>query len=468
MGLTLAFASSILVPYAKGDDYLFSLHATSSPIGLYYGQALNGRVINGLLLYATLPLTTIEHYNTIRLIGLAGAIWLAIRLYLIFLEVRALRSMAGFMAFSVCVMPGFTFFVASTNSIWYPMAAILAVEAAVIARKVFDNGDHRIRNSLLSIVLLTLGGLIFEPSAMMYWIPVTVYLIAVRGAAVRETALRFCQYLILMAIACIGIYLVHAWSGGNDNSHSAVRFDFINKAVWFYTRPLPDALSFFRMPMLDLWAAYLVGVLIFVGVYLYMAGGVWQKLVNLTIVFAMLPLSFLPHLLADHRWALYRTQVSLTALLILLGGIAIRGWVGVLSKSARNMRKFAPLVVAGIFAATSGFVAARNMLVNVAIPDYLEFHYLKSELEKENYDGVTTINVIRSDWNYGVAPEKWEEFGIPTSTWDWGTLPMVRVGLRAIGQDDSRFTIKIFPPGEKLKAVDGAIIIDMVGLNDLR
>src|SRR5690349_9605572 len=55
LALLLTFAPFFLVAYIKDDDYLFSLFAKSDPPALYASQAYTGRVLNGILLYETLP-----------------------------------------------------------------------------------------------------------------------------------------------------------------------------------------------------------------------------------------------------------------------------------------------------------------------------------------------------------------------------------------------------------------------------
>src|SRR6185295_16341030 len=104
--LLLTFAPFILVSYAKRDDYIYSVFAASDPPALYFHQAFNGRLVNGLLLYLILPLSkSIYSYRYIRVIGLAALIWLALRLNTEFRRKRATRAVAPWLAYAICVLP---------------------------------------------------------------------------------------------------------------------------------------------------------------------------------------------------------------------------------------------------------------------------------------------------------------------------------------------------------------------------
>jgi len=465
--VALTFLSMMVVPFAKWDDYPFSLVAKSDPTGFISDQSANGRVLDGVILYLTMPrVEGVQDYYLIRGLAVAGLIVLSWILYREFSTFETTKGSAFWLAYAICVMPAFAYFATSANSYAYPASAALGVGAGWAAKRFIQSSNlgQGLLFAGLGVLLIGLAGLIFEATAMMFWVPAVVYLFG-RMVDTKTLFRNLIYYGLVFGAGCLLIFIVHAALGANSHAHSAIATDFVGKVEWFFGKPITDAFSLFVMliPSSQVLAVC-VEIFIIVGLWFFFGGSAGERVMRLAIALAILPAAFLPQLIAENSWTMYRTQVALTSVIVVYLFFALVGY----SRLIGPQLAVAVPMVFTLFALTAGLVAARNVTVNTAFPNLFEFGYLKSQLRQADLEHVSNIYILRPDWIDGPAPEKVEEFGIMTSHWDWGAIPITKAALQAIGQDDSRFIIKSFDPGVKVDPAPGTLVIDMVKIDDFR
>jgi hypothetical protein len=210
------------------------------------------------------------------------------------------------------------------------------------------------------------------------------------------------------------------------------------------------------------------GPTILLGVWQNLRGTLGQRLLYLGVLLALLPLSFMPHIVAAHHWPTYRTEIALTSIVLLYGWFAMRGYARTIRPVVGRISKYLPLVALYVFVVLAGFSAARNALINVAIPDLLEFRFVKNQILRADLASIDTIFIVRPHWEDSLAVEVVQDFGAMTSFWEWGAVPITRAALDAVGQDESRFIIESFPAGVRITPAAGILVIYMSGIKNDR
>jgi hypothetical protein len=468
LGLILTYASSALVPFARADDYPYSLSAAATPFGFVTWQVRTGRALQGVLSYLTFrTVPGVEYYYLFRIVSLIGIVIVAWQLYREFHAYRVTRSASAWLAFSLCAMPAFIYYAVSAATMYVPYALALGILSGQCARRIALATTNRERGLYGVVCLLAFAGatLIYEPAAMGFWIPVAMFLFG-HQLSVRAFLKRLVWQLAIFGVVGAAMYVTYALEGVHDPARTPLSPNLLDKFVWFLGQPLAMALNLFVIPSSAI-IEVAVGVFIGAGFWLYLRGNVAKRIVGVAAMLITLPLSFLPHLISAHIWPIYRTQVALTSLLVLYGFFALRGFVSLIGPKRAYLGKYVLIVAVPAFAVIAGLVAARSTLVNVAVPNIMEFSFLKGQLAKADLTTTKTVYVIRPHWGDSFAPEVEEEFGAMTSYWEWGAIPMVKVALEEQGYDYNQFTVKTIGPDEELPPLDNSVIIDMRQINSL-
>jgi len=468
LGLTLVFASVVIVPYAINDDYLFANWSIVAPCQLFIGQAINGRILNGVLVTLLFSnIHSLDQYSYIRIISLLGLIWLSFRLYKAFSLIETLQPLAEWLAFAICVMPAFEVYVATTNDVAYTIAAVLAVEAALlgITKPELSTKVRTILRVVASVVLFVVSGLIYQSIAMFYWIPVAAYFIG-NQYPVKDFFRRFLYHL---AVVCIGgstILLVLIVSGAVQHARAALARSVLDKLLWFLHQPLQDALNLSLIPSLPKIALF-VGVFILVGAWFYLEGGVGRRTFYIATMLALLPLSYIVHLVAAHSFPIYRTEVAFTSLIVLYVFFGALGISKILALKFTFLSRILMRNVLPVGVIIAGGLAAWNVLVNIAVLQLVERQYIQTHLSETDLTKVSAIYILRPRWEDGPSPQRaYDEFGVLSSYWEQDPIPMVTDLLREMGTPDENITIKTYAFGEQAPSSANTLVIDMSKIND--
>jgi hypothetical protein len=283
-------------------------------------------------------------------------------------------------------------------------------------------GANRIR-LLLSFIFMFAAAAIYQPAAMFFWVFAAVTLTADAGSFSDRLRFFFLSLLVcgLALAADFGtFFLAKQYYGAAAllSGRSHLTDDPVGKLRWFINGPLVDAFNFFRLVpsrSLALKSAILIGL----GLVLNFSGTLKRRIVLLTCMAALVPLSYLPNLLVAENFASYRSEIALLALTTLFLLVALRG---VLPKISCRGRVFT--VAASGLAVAFSLTAYCNLLNFFAVPQALELTLLRQQCA-----GMFGRHQVWHPFMFTreetLAPfVRYDEFGMPSSAQTFARLPM--------------------------------------------
>jgi hypothetical protein len=434
----LIYAPAITVPYAFGDDYPnlgYTMLGTNG--GAIRQQAEWGRPVIAVLLHTAFSLMSdIGDLRYMRFVGVIGIGLLAWLLH------RALVSAGvnSLMAFSfpvlICVMPPFQVFAAWTTTSFNVYSAISAGLALTAASAVLSRSSRvvELKGWLLATILLTLALTIYQPGAMLFWTFAAIGLFAEKNT-LSGIAKKFFALLIFSAIP-LGIEFlltrlmpIALEGSGNTQARAQLVLDIPRKTHWFFTEALPNALNLAHVGGSGSIATGMA-LFILVGFLLYVSGSAMTRFGKLGIALLLVPLSYLPNLLVSEDWASHRSLVGLTTLVALYLGFAVCGYARLRKAGGEKMAA----AVISCLALGCAFLASRNISLEFAVPQMLEYQVLRSELNAGGLERALKIYFVQPCWCDSVAPlVRYDEFGLPSSAQPWVPVPMTFLALRDKG-----------------------------------
>jgi hypothetical protein len=210
------------------------------------------------------------------------------------------------------------------------------------------------------------------------------------------------------------------------------------------------------------------------GIVLWLRRHAERPLFSIGVAAALVPLSYLPNLVASDNWSAYRTQVALSALIALyasLGAIALwillRDWLrdGVSEGALRATQRVA-FAAAVVVVAASAYLAADNVTSLVVDPQAIELRMLRSQVAAIP-PSATRIAFVETDWHGGPTSRVYyDEFGLPSTSRIWA----LRASLDLIRHEQGRQPIPAidFFPATTSSVPTNEPIVDVRSIRALR
>lgn len=426
--LLLCYLPVVIGYYGCADDFVWVAGAIQHDMQrMQILQIVQGRPIMALLFTLGFsPMTSVGDLRFLRLFSIITVACLAFGIYRTLVLAKHSRPAAFFLALVMCMMPPFQVFVSWAATAFYAMGALVAGMALLLADRAYLQTEviARYRLALAATLVLLAALLIFQPSAMFYWVFAAILLFK-PDASFADIWRRFVWYsgicIVAMGVAfgiCqLGrIHFQDICPLPHRRSHLTA--DPWGKCLWFFNQPLMTCLNFgWLFPK---WRLALdVAIFIVSGLILYTRGKISTRVGQILLAVSIIPLSYLPNLVIEENWASYRTECALGSIIVLYTFLALLGFRQTVFRSIRE-----PLFLAliGTFAFATMTVAFSNTLLYFVVPNSLEFSILRGQLNKTSRNSLTFKQVAMNDPTLLLPPmnsywliQSTQEFGCPSS-----------------------------------------------------
>jgi hypothetical protein len=482
---------TLMVPYAFGDDYTDLWMVDSGQPNAYFGKsvldlsATEGRPFSGLLLtWFFKAAGTIENLRFVRLFAVITIAALALLLHWALVRSKVKPTVAALIAVLACSLPAYQVYASWAVLFSAPLSALLAGGASLFAVAAVDGPRDLGRGRLLGATgLLIAALLIYQPSAMLFWV---FFAVALVGAA-RDSrrSLRLTQTHFGVGIAALALsYLELKFStlvmgkAAPGAARNNLTHDVVGKARWFFHEPLYQSLNLFDLTPAP-WFAALVAVVAAGGIVLWLIRRGARPWLYIAIGTVLIPLTYLPNLVVAADWASFRTRPGIEALIALyfcLGALGIwltfRDWLK--PRASRRVllaSERLAFTAAFLFVATSVVAGANNVTTLFVLPHITEQRMLRSQVAALP-EGTRRIGFVQSNWHLLTNLELYDEFGLPSSKAPWTLEPSVNLILREEGRLGAG-TNGVYPTVDILPSYTTTLpknepVIDLRGLARLR
>jgi hypothetical protein len=478
----------VIVPYAFSDDYPILAIADGLGPNPWFGHSLisdiaaNGRPFAGLLDQLVFPSAgTIDNLRFVRLLGVLGIVALALLLHWALVRSRIRPVPAGLIAVLVCTTAAFQVYGSWAVLFNAPYAALLAGAASMLAVEAIDAPRPLVLDRLLAAGALLLAALlIYQPAAMFFWVFLAVALVGSLHDTPRTLRLAR-AHLAMGSTTVVLAFLISKLAShlaGKEAPNSrliAVTHDPIGKIGWLLHQPLYWSLNLFVLTPRP-WLAALVGTVAIGGSLLGLRHLQVRLLPYVGLALLLIPLTFLPNLVAAKKTPSYRVVVSLSSLMALyisLGALGLwlvgRRWLRHrVSTRALVAVQGVALACAFAFVGIAAYVAARNVTTLVVEPQNTELRMLRRQVAALPL-GVQRAGFVEIGWNQGLVSRYISDEFIPSSSQPWTGSSAVLLILREqgrLGPGAARPIIDTL--SQDTSVFPSEPLVDMRGLQQLR
>jgi hypothetical protein len=485
IGVTILgiFLPTLTVAFAFTDDYPVLAITNGLGPSAWFGESIvnttasGGRPFAGLLdqlVFSTAG--TIDNLRFVRMIGVIGILALALLLHWALVRAGISRVPAALIAVLVCSMPAFQVYASWAVLFNVPYAALLGGGASLLAASAVHGPRHLRLDRHVGATAMLLGALlIYQPTAMFFWVFLAVALVG--SARESERAKNLVRTHFGVAAAAIALaFLVQRLAlhvVGNtvpNKARNELTHDVVGKARWFVEEPLYKSLNLFDLTP-SLWLAGTVAAVTTVGILLLLRRRCASPLLYLGVGVLLIPLSYLPNLVVKESFPSYRSQGSLSSLIAIyfcLGALGI--WLSIPDGFRRPATERLALMGATTFVAASAFLAAKNVTTLFVEPQSTELRMIRSQVAALP-TGVSRVGFVGTAYYWGLTKLVIiDEFGLPSTSQLWTLEPSVLLVLREEGRlpregprpevDIIRYDTYPLPTDEP--------VIDVRGLRELR
>jgi hypothetical protein len=486
LAIVVVYLPALIVPYGLTDDYLYLAQAgelglPSPPYtkSVMHAGAVEGRPLWGALVKPVFAAAvTIDNLHYVRIINVAGVVALALFVYWALMRSKIGRLPAALIALLVATMPPFQLSASWTVAFSLPWTALLAGCASLMAVAGMDRPRQHYDRLIWSAALLIAALLIYQPSAMFFWVFFAIALagsVADSGRAWRLARVHFGVAAVAAVVAYlvyrICIQLVGPDSPGADRG--TLTHDVGGKAEWFWNWALYGALNLFDVTWTDRLAAFVATVAV-VGIVLWALRHATRPWLYIGLAAILVPITVLPNLVVEETYFFQaaRTQVALASLIALyfcLGALALwltfREWLdGRVSRRVLLASERVAAALAIAFVATSAVVASRNVDTLIADPQLRELRLLRDQVAAMP-EPVRNVAFVLSNPDAERVPGSplSDEFGYPsTSPW-YPAEPLVLLLLREQGRLATPHPFVSVLPWYTTTTPEGAGVVNLNG-----
>ncbi len=437
LSILVCYGPVILVPYAFSDDYSLFYNAAVDKNFVDREQVIaSGRPLNAFFLERTFTaLTGIADLRYIRFAGVIGIIALALLIFRVLSTHGWNRLQSALISIVICTLPPFQVFAAWATTSLFPYSALLSGLGFIVAEKgLLIKGSSRLISSAIALALLSVSFAVYQPTAMFFWFFAAVLFLHEQDTPAL-TLRRFLCFFVIMASAMIVAYIMvkagqALFPGAVGPERSSISSDAVGKMLWFIREPLKNAFNLHSIrPSKS--AAVTAFFFSMCGLMLFLKGPLMNRVTLTALLFFILPLSFLPNLIASHNWFAYRMIMVVESLVVIYGLCAIRGFLSFLSTDRRKLILNGLLLAA---AATCLVVSSKTVRSYFIEPQMTEMKLAREAVSLIDMSRVTTVYVIPSTWDDHLAPHVfYDEFGLPSSVHTWSSKAMVALFMRERG-----------------------------------
>ena len=373
------------------------------------------------------PMTGVSDLRFLRLFSIFTVACLAFSIYRTLIAAKHSRIAAVCVSLIMCTMPPFQVYVSWASTAFYASGALVAGLALHLAERAYMQTlpSAKYRMAFCSIVLLLSAVLIFQPSAMFYWVFAAIMLFK-PNTTLSEVGKRFVWYGGLCVVALAIGYEICQLGKTHfadvcplPHQRTHLTHHLKDKLVWFFTQPLNACLNFGSL-FANFKTAIAVGAATIIGLFLFLKDKMSGRVLKFLIALSIVPLAYLPNLVIEENWASYRTECALSSIVVLYAFFALLGFRQTLLRSIRE--PFFNALIASL-AVASMAVAFNNIFLYFVVPNSLEFAILRGQINKTKHNSLTFKQVALKDARM-LSPGVSQEFGCPSSPIPFAQEPM--------------------------------------------
>ncbi|RAO77900.1 glucosyltransferase domain-containing protein [Dyella jiangningensis] len=469
----LVYSAVLVNSFGVLDDYNFLYNAirrNNDTVTLLLGA---GRPLNAYLLdWGFRAAGSIEGLARLRAITLLGFALLASGLF-VFVRRHGLSLVASFaLAAGTVLLPSFQVYAAWAQHFTTPYAGLLALVAAYLLSLAYSPaGSLRMSVACKSALLLTMAVLIYQPMAMIFAVGVLISVVTSRQPMREYGFARLVVTGVVFAFAMV-VGFVALKIGQHYHPNGSARYglvsDFSGKAKWFFEEPLPNALSFFWVPV-SKWGVWAVAAVMVLGYVGYarkhgMRQGGYVLIVSLGVVLV----SYLPNLATAENWASYRSigvlACALFTIAVLLAFVPLAGRLG-MGDENRPLNARVALLAAVLLCLS--VTAAGRVSRSFVQPNLMEINNLASLFKGRTDQPISRILIRPSSWMDSAAnPVLYDEFGMQSSLDDHRATVIVDLARLSLNRFQGAELVPIAhdtPPGMAVGTSD--IYVDFPALD---
>jgi hypothetical protein len=408
----------VLGTYGCADDFCWVAGALKHDLQqMQLLQFVQGRPAMAFLFTAGFsPMTGVSDLRFLRLFSILTMAGLAFTIYRTMTAAKYSRAAAFCVALVMCTMPPFQVYASWASTAFYATGALVAGLALHVAERAYLKTDllSKSRLGAASIVLLLSAILIFQPSAMYYWVFAAIILFK-PDMTLSDLSKRFVWYGGLCVVA-LGFGYIICTYGRNyfadvcplPHRRTHLTTDLTEKLFWFFSQPFNACLNFGSL-FPNFKVAIATEITTLCGMALYLRGKVSERMLKLGVALSLIPLSYLPNLVIEENWASFRTECALSSIIVLYAFFALLGFRQTILRSIRE--PYFNALLASL-AVASMAVAFNNVFVYFVVPNSLEFSVLKAQMNNASRNSLTFKQIALKE---PLSPRVSQEFGCPSS-----------------------------------------------------
>lgn len=438
----LAYSPCLTNRYAHTDDYSL-LWNNLTRGGNAEFLASMGRGVGGLLFsVAWWPVTTIDQLWIPRAFSILGILGLSI---LVFWSLRRLGYdlyLSLMVATLLLLLPTYTLYAAWPTACHYVYGALAAAAAFWAVELAWKQSiGVRLWTRLLGgVFLLVLAVNTYQPTAMFYF-TMLIFLVMSPGLKdqPRERLKHWGLHLMVIVLGLGASYVIvrvtSPWFHGLS-SRVALDGNLLGKFSWFLEEPLKQScflgLLAHEVPISSAGQdalLVLVAVLMVWGLFGFLSGGIRERAWRVAAALLLVPLTYLPNLIAAERWASYRTRGALTVAVAFLIVTGLAGLLGRLRISEVAAR-WAQSVVWALVVLVGVTISQYHIMHYLVVPFQVEWRTVRCELAQLLASQMPPREIVflMPDQRLPI-PRMWvyDEFGHLSSSRAW--VPEAMCGL---------------------------------------
>jgi len=486
----LIFSPCLLISYGFSDDYGLLLSALLRPSSIWEMALGDGRILYAPLAELSLQLAgSIENLRFVRAAGITAIGLFGLLVFTVLQHnLYCSRLLACLTTLLIVTSPSFQVMGAWTAYAVYLYSAVFSLSSFMVLQWGLDTAWHaasqlesgattwqRWQNWQTLVLAIGLSGVLLFASlathqslSMCYWFGVGVWVLGRFELKRRSWSQLISFSLFFFALALF--YFVSLKLLAPSGSRLAFSLDFWQRLRWFLN---PNLIGSLNLPFLsqrklvaliELW-------LLIPGMLLALWGNLHRRLLVMAIVGALLPIAFLPSLVAAGTYPAHRVRIAIDCLVIVLMVLAFLGLTDRLRKSFLPWRPWVAgaLILGWLVLAQyhilSGFVIAQSVELGLVKAQLSEFVQQQAGQKKQLLFLQPAYGTTKSGL-YSI-----DEFWAVSTAAPWGPRPLATLLLAEL-QAKSLREVELLPvktASEMTPEIDDStFVIDMRAIDRYR
>lgn len=464
--LSFVYLPQISAAYAQGDDYYTwawdKNNCWDHPI--FKGALLIARPIAAYsICFAAKQIEYVRDINLFRFLSLFICS-IGITIIYNWLKLFNLKVLLRWLiCVSIVTLPAFQVYIAGggVTAPYIPFGIMMAVGAAmliykpVFAARTLKSIDVKFKFAL-SVLMLIISFLSYQPTPFYFITLVSVPIIQTKINQVSKLKRFIIFYFSAFSMAFIIYLFVHKsflyfMLQGNYGDEipyiNGITKNIFGKITWFLTEPLVNALNLW-----NIWPSIIVATLVLIvissGIVLEIREAYFEvtnlkiliknTMIKYGLILSLIPLTYLPNLIADWNYPMYRTIGAVSILILMLFILSLKRSLDFIFDFAFKVNKQQASYIVLFFLVSLGILTANyNLRYLFAESNAYELNYIEVEIlnyiAKYGKENLSHIHIIRPTNKSILANNhRYDEIGFASSYSSQNVLWMIKCAMKEL------------------------------------